>query len=63
LVNRAECYFGLGDFEAYRRCERESKNIPFHPWQEESFTEQIGKLAPELKKVGHLLEPKWVAPD
>jgi hypothetical protein len=63
LVNRAECYFGLGDFEAYRRYERESKNIPFHPWQEESFTEQIGKLAPELKKVGHLLEPKWVAPD
>jgi hypothetical protein len=63
LVNRAECYFGLGNFEAYRKYVAESKNIPFHPWQEESFTEQIGKLEPELKKVGHLLEPKWVAPD
>ena len=63
LVNRAECYFGLGDFEAYRKYTEESKNIPSHLWQQESFTEQIGKLEPELKKVGHLLEPKWVAPD
>ena len=63
LVNRAESYYGLGDFAAYRKYEEESKNIPFHPWQQESFTEQIGKLASELKKVGHLLEPKWVAPN
>ena len=63
LVNRAESYYGLGDFAAYRKYEEESKNIPFHPWQQESFTEQISKLASELKKVGHLLEPKWVAPN
>ncbi|GAA0881191.1 hypothetical protein GCM10009119_41610 [Algoriphagus jejuensis] len=62
LVNRAESYFGLGDFASYRKHVEESKNIPFHPWQLESFTEQIGKLEAELKKVGHLLEPKWIAP-
>jgi hypothetical protein len=62
LVNRAECYLGLGDFEAFRQKIKESKNISFHPWQEQSFTEQIGKLAPELKKVGHLLDPRWTAP-
>jgi hypothetical protein len=63
LVNRAEASFGLGDFDTYRKAIEESKIIPFHPWQLESFTEQIGKLEAELKKVGHLLDPKWVAPN
>lgn len=63
LVNRAEAHFGLGDFEAYLKFNVESKNIPYHAWQLESFTEQIGKLEAELKKVGHLLEPKWIAPN
>jgi hypothetical protein len=63
LVNRAEAYFGLGDFENYRNSEEESKTIPFHAWQLESYTDQIAKLARELKKVGHLLEHKWTAPD
>lgn len=61
-VNRAESHFGLGNFDAYRINLEESKNIPFHTWQQASFNEQIGKLEAELKKVGHLLEPKWVAP-
>ncbi|OOG77238.1 tetratricopeptide repeat-containing protein [Algoriphagus sp. A40] len=63
LVNRAEANFGLGDFDSYRKSLEESKNTPFHPWQLESFTEQIGKLEAEMKKVGHLLEPKWIAPN
>ncbi len=62
-VNRAEAHFGLGNFEASRKSLEESKNITFHAWQQESFTEQMGKLTTELKKVGHLLEPKWVAPN
>jgi hypothetical protein len=61
-VNRAESYFGLGDFENYQKSEEESKNIPFHSWQLESYTEQLAKLARELKKVGHLLQPQWAAP-
>lgn len=63
LVNRAESYLGLGDHDAYRKCLEESSQAIYHQWQFESFTEQIGKLAAELKKVGHLLEPKWIAPD
>lgn len=63
LVNQAESWYGLGDFDSYQKKLEESKNVPFHQWQVESFNEQIGKLAAELKKVGHLLEPKWIAPD
>ena len=63
LVNRAESYFGLGEFESYRQSLNESNTIHFHSWQLKSFTEQIGKLATEMKKVGHLLEPKWNAPE
>ncbi len=63
LVNQAESSYGLGDFDTYKKKLEESNNVPFHQWQLESFTEQIGKLASELKKVGHLLEPKWIAPD
>ncbi|MDX5339239.1 MAG: hypothetical protein LPK25_09435 [Cyclobacteriaceae bacterium] len=62
LVNRAEASFGLGDFVTYTQSIQESQSIKFHPWQLESFTEQIGKLEAELKKVGHLLEPKWESP-
>lgn len=62
LVNRAEAHFGLGEFDAYHAAVEQSKNTPFHPWQLESFTEQFGKLEVELRKVGHLLEPKWIAP-
>ncbi|WP_332912857.1 hypothetical protein [Algoriphagus boritolerans] len=52
LVNRAESYFGLGDFDLYRKNRDASNNVPFHQWQLESFTEQIGKLAAEMKKSG-----------
>jgi hypothetical protein len=63
LVNRAEASFGLGDFATFEKSKEESLKIPHHPWQLESFTEQLGKLRTELKKVGHLLEPKWVSPN
>jgi hypothetical protein len=59
LVNRAESSFGLGDFDTYKLSIQESQNVNFHPWQLESFTEQIGKLKAELTKVGHLIQPKW----
>jgi hypothetical protein len=62
MVNQAEASFGLGDFDTFRVCLEESQKMPHHPWQLESFTDQLGKLQTELKKVGHLLEPKWIAP-
>jgi hypothetical protein len=63
LVNRSESHFGLGNFSEAEKSREEAMKIPHHPWQLESFTEQMGKLTQELKKVGHLLEPKWLAPD
>lgn len=63
LVNKAEALFGLGRFEEYKMALAESEKIQHHPWQVESFQQQLGKLASEMKKVGHLLEPKWIAPD
>jgi hypothetical protein len=62
-VNKAEASYGLGDFETYRTALAEAEKIPHHPWQVDSFHQQMDKLAVELKKVGHLLEPKWEAPD
>ncbi|MCR9082871.1 MAG: hypothetical protein NXH89_10655 [Cyclobacteriaceae bacterium] len=62
-VNKAEASYGLGDFETYRIALAEAEKIPHHPWQVDSFHQQMDKLAVELKKVGHLLEPKWEAPD
>ena len=61
-VNRAEAYFGLGQFENYQKNKELAKNIPHPVWMWESFTEQIGKLAAGLTKVGHLMEPSWKAP-
>src|SRR5690606_7784226 len=63
LVNRAEAMFGLGRFEEADKAIEESKKVQHHPWQVESFQQQLGKLATEMKKVGHLLEPKWISPD
>ncbi len=62
-VNRAEANFGLGVFDQFRTDYEEAKKIPHHAWMWESFTEQIGKLAAELKKVGHLMKPSWNSPD
>jgi hypothetical protein len=61
-VNRAEAYFGLGQFENYQKNKELAKNIPHPTWMWESFTEQIGKLAVGLTKAGHFMEPSWKAP-
>ncbi|RAI87943.1 tetratricopeptide repeat-containing protein [Algoriphagus yeomjeoni] len=61
-VNRAEAYFGLGQFDTYRENKERAKNIPHPIWMWESFSEQIDKLAAGLTKVGHLMEPSWKAP-
>ncbi len=62
LVNRAEAYFGLGKPDDYNKYVELAKKNPHATWMWESFTGQIGKLANELTKVGHLMEPSWRAP-
>ncbi|REG81896.1 tetratricopeptide repeat-containing protein [Algoriphagus antarcticus] len=61
-VNRAEANFGLGQFDEYHKYLELAKKIPYPLWMWESFTAQMGKLATELAKVGHLMEPSWKAP-
>ncbi|EAZ79978.1 tetratricopeptide repeat-containing protein [Algoriphagus machipongonensis] len=61
-VNRAEAYFGLGNFELYGKYLEEAKKIPHPKWMWESFTDQIGRLEAELRKSGHLMDPIWTPP-
>jgi hypothetical protein len=61
-ANRAEAYFGLGEFDEYSKNMALAK-INTHPeWMWESFTAQMGNLASQLTKVGHLMEPSWNPP-
>jgi hypothetical protein len=62
-VNRAESYFGLGDFEKYKNSIAEAKAIPHEPWMMVSFEEQVLKLRNLLKTHGHLLNPAWNEPE
>lgn len=62
-VNRAESYFGLGDFDAYQQARNEAAAIVPTPWMMASFEEQITKLHRLLEATGHLLTPQWHAPD
>lgn len=61
-VNWAEAHFGLGHFDEYNKYLELAKKNPHPLWMWESFTAQKGKLATELTKVGHLMEPSWKAP-
>src|SRR5690606_504534 len=61
-VNRAESHFGLGNFDEYNKFLEQGKKIPHPIWMWESFTAQMDKLAIELTKSGHLMEPSWKVP-
>jgi tetratricopeptide (TPR) repeat protein len=61
-VNRAEAYFGLGEFDKYRQAVEEAKAIPHQQWMMESFEDQMGRLRSLLEKNGHLLNPPWTPP-
>jgi Tetratricopeptide Repeats-Sensor len=61
-VNRAEAYFGLGEFDKYRKGVEEAKAIPHQQWMMESFEDQVVRLRALLEKNGHLLNPAWKVP-
>ena len=61
-VNRAEAYFGLGDFENYKKAIDEANTIEHDAWMMASFEDQVKKLRPLLQSNGHLLNPAWKEP-
>ena len=61
LVNRAESYFGLGQFEEYEKASAEAKELPHNASMMKSFEEEIAELTMLMEKYGHLLNPAWKA--
>lgn len=60
LTNKAEAYFGLGNFKAYREAKAQAMTVEHAEWMMKSLDEQIAKLRKLLVAKGHLLNPKWV---
>jgi tetratricopeptide (TPR) repeat protein len=58
-VNRAESYFGLGEFENYKNAIAEANTIAHEPWMMASFEDQVVRLRQLLQTNGHLLNPVW----
>jgi len=59
LVNKAEAYFGLGQFEEHSKVLSQAETIKHEPWMMKSFTDQLEGLNKLMEKNGHLLNPKW----
>ncbi len=60
LVNKAEAYFGLGDFDEYKKAVAAAEQVEHKDWMMQSFKEQVNKLQVLLTKHGNLLETPWV---
>ena len=58
-VNRAESYFGLGEFDKYEQAIEEAKAIAHEPWMMDSFEDQVVRLRRLLQTNGYLLNPPW----
>ena len=61
-VNRAESYFGLGEFEKYKKSIEEAKALEHEKWMMESFEDQVARLRKLFQSLGHLLNPAWKEP-
>lgn len=60
LINKAEAYFGLGDFKAYHKARNEAAAVEHAEWMMKSLDDQIAKLRKLLIAKGDLLNPKWI---
>ncbi|MGZ5136037.1 MAG: tetratricopeptide repeat-containing protein, partial [Flavitalea sp.] len=58
-VNRAESYFGLGEFDKFENAIEEAKSIIHDQWMMASFEDQVERLRRLLQKNGYLLNPPW----
>ena len=58
-VNRAESYFGLGEFDKYKSSIADARSIEHEPWMMASFEDQVVRLRELFQKNGYLLNPAW----
>lgn len=59
LVNKAECYYGLGEMENFRKAISAAKEIEHDEWMMKAFEKQHVELQSLMRKYGHLLNPPW----
>lgn len=58
-VNKAECYFGLGEMEDFKNAVARAKEIKHEDWMMKAFEKQLTELQVLLDRYGHLLNPPW----
>jgi tetratricopeptide (TPR) repeat protein len=58
-VNKAECYYGLGEMEDFRKAISAAKEIEHDEWMMKAYEKQHIKLQALMRKYGHLLNPAW----
>jgi len=58
-VNKAECHFGLGEIEDYKKALEKAKEIEHADWMMKAYYDQHVQLKELMYKNGHLLNPPW----
>lgn len=58
-VNKAECHYGLGEIEEYRKALKTAKGIEHAEWMMKAFDKQHMEMKTLMTKYGHLLNPAW----
>lgn len=58
-VNKAECYYALGEMENFRQALETAKKIEHEEWMMKAFEKQNIELQALMRKYGHLLNPPW----
>lgn len=59
-INRAEAYFGLGEFDAFKAARAAAQSLEHSEWMMQAFDLQIGKLRKLLEAKSDLLNPPWI---
>ena len=58
-VNKAECHYGLGEMEEYKKALEEAQKIEHADWMMKAFDKQHIEMKALMIKHGHLLNPPW----
>lgn len=58
-VNKAECHYGLGEMEEYKKALDDAQKIEHANWMMKAFDKQHIEMVTLMTKYGHLLNPPW----